>query len=86
MAILTSQLVVMRGFGLGTTTVLSVRLRSSHVRSSVTKGLGVGASVTALRRVLYLKMVTQCAVLEELGIFFVLANKVWHPLIPQYAF
>ncbi len=33
-------------------------------------------SVTALRRVLYLKMVTQCAVLEEVGIFLVLANKV----------
>ena len=38
--------------------------------------LRVGVSVTDLRRVLYLKMVTQCAVLEELGIFLVLANKV----------
>jgi RHO1 GDP-GTP exchange protein 1/2 len=30
----------------------------------------------ALRRVLHLKMVTQCAMLEQFGIFLVLADKV----------
>jgi len=30
----------------------------------------------AMRRVLLLKMVTQCAMLEEFGIFLVLADKV----------
>lgn len=30
----------------------------------------------AMRRVLHLKMVTQCAMLEEFGIFLVLADKV----------
>lgn len=29
-----------------------------------------------MRRVLHLKMITQCAMLEELGIFLVLADKV----------
>ena len=38
--------------------------------------------ITALRRVLSLKMVTQCAMLEEYGIFLVLANKVQRPLVP----
>ena len=33
----------------------------------------------AMRRVLHLKMVTQCAMLEEFGIFLVLADKVRHP-------
>ena len=31
-----------------------------------------------MRRVLHLKMVTQCAMLEEFGIFLVLADKVRH--------
>lgn len=31
---------------------------------------------SAIRRVLHLKMVTQCAMLEEFGIFLVLADKV----------
>lgn len=47
-----------------------------------------------MRRVLHLKMVTQCAMLEEFGIFLVLADKVrelrtmslyetsWHVLVP----
>lgn len=30
----------------------------------------------ALRRVLHLKMVTQCAILEDFGLFLVLADKV----------
>lgn len=40
-----------------------------------------GTSVTALRRVSDLKMVTQCAMLEEFGIFLVLANKVKCPFV-----
>lgn len=32
--------------------------------------------IVALRRVLHLKMVTQCAMLEDFGIFLVLADKV----------
>ena len=32
--------------------------------------------IVAMRRVLHLKMVTQCAMLEEFGIFLVLADKV----------
>ena len=32
--------------------------------------------VIAMRRVLHLKMVTQCAMLEDFGIFLVLADKV----------
>ena len=31
----------------------------------------------AIRRVLHLKMVTQCAMLEDFGIFLVLADKVF---------
>ena len=31
---------------------------------------------SAMRRVLHLRMVTQCAMLEEFGIFLVLADKV----------
>ena len=34
----------------------------------------------AMRRVLHLKMVTQCAMLEDFGIFLVLADKVKAPL------
>ena len=34
----------------------------------------------AMRRVLHLKMVTQCAMLEDFGIFLVLADKV-RPLL-----
>ena len=32
-----------------------------------------------MRRVLHLKMVTQCAMLEDFGIFLVLADKVKEP-------
>ena len=46
-------------------------LRLYHVR-----GCCSADSVPALHRVLHLKMVTQCAMLEEFGIFLVLANKV----------
>jgi RHO1 GDP-GTP exchange protein 1/2 len=47
-----------------------------------------GSSITALRHVsdLNLKKVTQCAMLEQFGIFLVLADKVkQHLLVPQYA-
>ena len=45
---------------------------------SVLKSLVVNSTDTpvAMRRVLLLKMVTQCAMLEEFGIFLVLADKV----------
>lgn len=35
----------------------------------------------AMRRVLHLKMVTQCAMLEDFGMFLVLADKVFLPVI-----
>ena len=31
-----------------------------------------------MRRVLHLRMVSQCAMLEDFGIFLVLADKVWN--------
>ena len=37
---------------------------------------GLKLACIALRRVLHLKMVTQCAMLEDFGIFLVLADKV----------
>lgn len=37
--------------------------------------------VSAMRRVLHLKMVTQCAMLEDFGMFLVLADKVGLPPI-----
>lgn len=47
----------------------------------------VNTCITAMRRVLHLKMVTQCAMLEDFGIFLVLADKVClqesSNLIPQ---
>ena len=36
-----------------------------------------------MRRVLHLKMVTQCAMLEDFGIFLVLADKVYITLFPR---
>ena len=41
----------------------------------------------AIRRVLHLKMVTQCAMLEDFGIFLVLADKVclFSPVDRSYA-
>ena len=35
--------------------------------------------IAAMRRVLHLKQVTQCAMLENFGIFLVLADKVFLP-------
>lgn len=40
--------------------------------------------LAAMRRVLHLKMVTQCAMLEDFGIFLVLADKVKSPFYPTY--
>jgi hypothetical protein len=41
--------------------------------------------LAAMRRVLHLKMVTQCAMLEDFGIFLVLADKVKAPpCFPEY--
>ena len=56
--------------GLGSGTTHGVRLLFR-----VGMGQRLPAS-PALRRVLHLKMVTQCAMLEDFGIFLVLADKV----------
>ena len=80
---LTLQLVVMRGFGLGLILILNVRFAFQSL--ACTSHLLSWLSTTALRRVLSLKMVTQCAMLEEYGIFLVLANKVKRPLVPYDA-
>ena len=42
---------------------------------------GIDVVPTAMRRVLHLKMVTQCAMLEDFGIFLVLADKVYLPTL-----
>lgn len=61
-----------KAFGLGIDMIPDVRLLSStSFHNSLSR-----VSVTALRRVLHLKMVTQCAVLEDFCLFIVLADKV----------
>ena len=67
---LSSQLAVRKVFGSGSATILDVRLRSSLDK------LSLNMFLAAMRRVLHLKMVTQCAMLEDFGIFLVLADKV----------
>ncbi len=50
------------------------------VRGRVLNYATLSHVVVAMRRVLHLKMVTQCAMLEDFGIFLVLADKVGiHP-------
>lgn len=65
-----SPLVVRKVFGLDSDTTLNV--------SDATPSLGTLYIIVfvAIRRVLHLKMVTQCAMLEDFGIFLVLADKV----------
>ena len=65
----------LRACGSVSDTILDVRLPPPH-------GCPVCGSdprLLALRRVLHLKMVTQCAMLEDFGIFLVLADKVSMP-------
>ena len=66
-----SQLDVPRVFGLDSDTIPSVCLLLLCSVSMV-----FADDPSAMRRVLHLKMVTQCAMLEEFGIFLVLADKV----------
>lgn len=61
---------VQKEFGLASDMTLSVRTCFNLV---------IGTNIclkTAMRRVLHLKLVTQCAMLEDFGIFLVLADKV----------
>jgi hypothetical protein len=65
-----SPLDVRKGFGLGSVMTHDV---------SACEGASFRMQLTlmkAMRRVLHLKMVTQCAMLEDFGIFLVLADKV----------
>lgn len=59
--------------GSGSDMILAV----SFYKFVLLKSLILDLSPTiAMRRVLHLKMVTQCAMLEDFGIFLVLADKV----------
>ena len=59
--------------GSGSDMILAV----SFYKFVLLKSLILDLSLTiAMRRVLHLKMVTQCAMLEDFGIFLVLADKV----------
>ena len=70
MGVLSSQLVVRKVSGLGSATIPDVRIVLLYVNKMLLIRLA------AMRRVLHLKMVTQCAMLEDFGIFLVLADKV----------
>jgi hypothetical protein len=70
MDVLLSQSVVRKVFGLGSATTPDVRIASLYVELLFIR-------LAAMRRVLHLKMVTQCAMLDDFGIFLVLADKVY---------
>lgn len=73
MVVFLLQLVVLKGFGLGTVTIRDVSLwylLPYFLRMTYKN------QFTAMTRVLHLKKVTQCAVLDEFGLFLVLADKV----------
>ena len=65
-----SQLAARKASGSGSVTILDVRRALLSCRNVAQRLLA------AMRRVLHLKMVTQCAMLEDFGIFLVLADKV----------
>jgi hypothetical protein len=69
MGVLLSQSVVRKVSGLGSATIPDVRIALLYVKLLLIR-------LAAMRRVLHLKMVTQCGVLEDFGIFLVLADKV----------
>ena len=73
MGVLSSQLAARKVSGLGSATILDVRCALLSCRTVAQRLLA------AMRRVLHLKMVTQCAMLEDFGIFLVLADKVKAP-------
>ena len=64
-------LAVRKECGLGSDTIHGVRTPPSWSPSFLTFG-----GRLAMRRVLHLRMVSQCAMLEDFGIFLVLADKV----------
>ena len=82
MGALASQLVVRRDYGSGIVTSLNLNMNVRVVLQPRTRVCCSGTSVTALRRISDLKMVTQCAMLEKFGMFLVLANKVMCPFVP----
>jgi hypothetical protein len=66
-----SRLVARRVFGLDCGMTLGVSLITfEHILNAHPRNF------SAMRRVLHLKMVSQCAMLEDFGIFLVLADKV----------
>lgn len=69
MGVLLSQSVVQKVSGLGSVMIPDVRIALLYVTLLLIR-------LAAMRRVLHLKMVTQCAMLEDFGIFLVLADKV----------
>jgi hypothetical protein len=69
MGVLLSQSVVRKVSGLGSATIQDVRIALLYVTSLLNR-------LAAMRRVLHINMVIQCAMLEDFGIFLVLADKV----------
>jgi hypothetical protein len=69
MGALLSQSVARKVSGLGSATIPDVRTSLLYVKLLLIQ-------LAAMRRVLHLKVVTQCGVLEDFGIFLVLADKV----------
>lgn len=53
----------------------SVMIRDVSLTAGLMNGIAHTEMPLAMRRVLHLKMVTQCAMLEDFGIFLVLADK-----------
>jgi hypothetical protein len=71
-------LVVRKAYGLVSGTTLDVRSLPCAPDESL---ILTKKTYAALRRVLHLKMVTQCAMLDDFGIFLVLADKVCYSII-----
>jgi hypothetical protein len=69
MGVLLSQSVVQKVSGLGSATIPDVRIALLYVKLFHIR-------LAAMRRMLHLKTVTQCGVLEDFGVFLVLADKV----------
>jgi hypothetical protein len=69
MGVVLSQSVVRKVSGLGSAAIPDVRIALLYVKLLLIR-------LAAMRRVLHLKTVTQCGVLEDFGIFLVLADKV----------
>ncbi|KAG6909360.1 hypothetical protein DXG01_000799 [Tephrocybe rancida] len=59
-----------------------------HVAIGCAEGVWIGYQhdPKSMQRVLYLKMVTQCAILEEFGVFIVLADKVSDTVVTNSLF